>query len=80
MKEKIVDRIKELPLGALGIYSFAKKLQVGLQQIMAGARKFKVDTISRKDVVALTEEATKVSGLAYVMDAYREEAEKIINS
>ena len=80
VKEKIGDRIKELPLGALGIYSFAKKLQVGLQQIMAGARRFKVDTICRKDVTALTEEAAKVSGLSYIMDAYREEAEKIINS
>jgi len=47
---------------------------------MAGARKFKIDTISRKDVIALTEEAAKVSGLAYVMDVCREEAEKIINS
>ena len=79
VKEKFGDRIKELPLGALGIYSFARKLQVGLQQIMAGARKFKIDTISRRDVAALTEEAAKVSGLTYVMDAYREEAEKIIN-
>jgi len=43
--------------------------------MMAGARKFKVDTISRKDVAALTEEAARVSGLNYVMDAYREIAE-----
>ena len=80
VKELVGGRIKELPLGALGIYSFSKKLQVGLQQIMAGSRKFKIDTISRRDVVALTEEAAKVSGLDYVMDAYREEAEKIIDS
>ena len=33
-----------------------------------------------KDLIALTEEAAKVSGISYVMDAYREEAEKIINS
>ena len=47
---------------------------------MAGAKKFKVDTIIRRDAIALTEEAAKVSGLDYVMDAYREEAEKIISS
>jgi len=28
--------------------------------------------------MALTEEAAKVSGIPYVMDAYREEAERII--
>ena len=80
VKEKIGDRMKELPLGALGIYSFVKKLQVGLQQIMAGARKFRLDTISRRDVVSLTEEAAKISGLDYVMDAYRQEAMDIIDS
>jgi hypothetical protein len=29
--------------------------------------------------MALTEAAAKVSGISYVMDAYRETAEKIIN-
>jgi len=49
-----------------------------LQQLMAGTRNFRVSTISRGDIMALTEEAAKVSGISYVMDAYREEAEKII--
>jgi hypothetical protein len=30
--------------------------------------------------MALTEEAAKVSGIPYVMDAYRDEAEAILNS
>ena len=30
--------------------------------------------------MALTPEAAEVSGISYVMDAYKEEAEKIINS
>jgi hypothetical protein len=30
--------------------------------------------------MALTEEAAKVSGIPYVMDAYREEAEKILDA
>lgn len=74
------ETVKELPLGALGVYSFAEKLKVGLQQLMAGSRNFKVSTISRDDITALTTEAAKVSGIPYVMDAYREEAEQIINS
>ena len=47
---------------------------------MAGARSFRLDTISRSDVVALTDEAAKISGLKYVTDVYREEAFDIIRS
>jgi len=74
------DEVDQMPLGALGIFSFTDKLKIGLQQLMAGSRNFKLSTISRKDLMALTEDAAKVSGLPYVMDAYREEAMEIINS
>ena len=74
------DTVKEMPLGAIGIYTFADKLKVGLQQLMAGSRNFKVSTISRDDVVSLTPEAAQVSGIPYVMDAYRQQAEEIIYS
>jgi hypothetical protein len=45
---------------------------------MAGSRNFNLSTISRKDLMALTEEAAKISGIPYVMDAYGEEANKIL--
>ncbi len=74
------DTVKSLPLGAIAFYTLADKLKVGLQQLMAGSRNFKVSTISREDLMALTPEAAQVSGIPFIMDAYREEAEKIINS
>jgi hypothetical protein len=77
---KYGSKIKEIPLGAVGIYSYADKLRVGLQQLMAGSRNFKLSLVSRKDLMSLTEEAAKVSGIPYVMDAYRKEAEKILSS
>ena len=77
--ERFGAEVDELPLGAIGVYTFCQKLKVGLQQLMAGARKFNPSAIAREDVIALTEEAAKVSGLSYVMDAYREEAELILN-
>jgi hypothetical protein len=40
----------------------------------------KLSTISRNDLMALTREAADVSGIPYVMDAYREEAMKIIEA
>ncbi len=77
--EKYGKDMKKIPLGAVGIYSFVQKIRVGLQQLMAGSRNFRVATISRRDLMALTEEAAQVSGIPYVMEAYREEAELILN-
>jgi glutamate synthase domain-containing protein 2 len=71
--------IDNIPLGAIGLYSYCDKLKVGLQQLMAGARSFNVGTITRKDLMSLTDECSKVTGIPYVMDAYREEAEAILN-
>ena len=69
-----------MPLGVIGIYSFVQKIKVGLQQLMAGSRNFRIEAISRSDLMALTKEAAKVSGISYVMEAYREEAEAILES
>ena len=74
------DTVKSLPLGAVAFYTLADKLKVGLQQLMAGSRNFRVSTISRRDLMALTPEAAQVSGIPYIMDACREEAENIITS
>ncbi len=78
LEEKYGEKIKDIPLGAVGIYTYCQKFKVGLQQLMAGSRNFKLSTISRKDLMALTEEATKISGIPYVMDAYGLEANKIL--
>jgi len=72
--------IENIPLGAIGIYSYCDKLKVGLQQLMAGARRFSVPTISRQDLMSLTEECSKVTGIPYLMEAYLEEAEAILDS
>jgi glutamate synthase domain-containing protein 2 len=79
LAEKYGKDIKDIPLGALGVYSFVQKIKVGLQQLMAGSRNFRLATISRSDLMSLTEEAAEVSGIPYVMDAYRKEAEAILN-
>ena len=77
--EKYGKDMKDITLGAVGIYSFAQKLKVGLQQLMAGSRNFRMSMISRSDLMSLTEDAAKVSGIPYVMDAYRQEAEAVLN-
>jgi hypothetical protein len=67
-------------LGAIGLYSVTDKIKVGLQQLMAGSRNWQVPYISRDDLCSLTEECAKVTGIPYVMDAYRKEAMEVINS
>ena len=79
LKKKYGKEIKNIPMGALGLYTFSQKFKVGLQQLMAGSRNFNLSTITRKDVMALTEEASKISGIPYVMDAYVKEAKKILS-
>ena len=68
------EEIKKIPLGAVGIYSYANKLQVGLQQLMAGARCFNLAAITRDELMSLTEECAAVTGIPYLMDCYRDEA------
>jgi glutamate synthase domain-containing protein 2 len=80
LKKKYGNEVKNMPMGALGFYTFGQKFRTGLQQIMAGSRNFRLSTICRKDVMALTKEAAEISGIAYVMDNYADEAEKILLS
>ncbi len=78
LRQKYGERMKNIPLGALGVYTFAQKFKTGLQQLMAGSRNFTLSAVSRKDVMALTEEASKISGIPYVMDAFHDEALEIL--
>ena len=74
LKEKFGNRIKEIPMGAVGIYTYSQKFKTGLQQIMAGSRNFHLSTMSRDDLMALTPEAAEVSGIDYVMSSRFDEA------
>lgn len=78
VRDKYGRDADSMPLGAIALYSFVQKLRVGLQQLMAGARRFNVLSIRREDLCALTQEAAKISGIPYVMDAYRAQAMQII--
>ncbi|MCX8007400.1 MAG: FMN-binding glutamate synthase family protein, partial [Coriobacteriia bacterium] len=80
LKAEFGDEVKNFPLGAIGIYTFADKIKVGLQQLMSGSRNMRLSTISQADLMALTREAAEISGIPYVMDAYRQEAYDIIDA
>jgi len=79
LKEKYGAELDNIPLGAIGLFSASEKIQVGLQQLMAGARKWRTHLITRDDLFSLTEECAQVTKIPYVMDAFREEALAIID-
>jgi glutamate synthase domain-containing protein 2 len=80
LKKQYGKELASMPMGALGLYTFSQKMKVGLQQLMAGSRNFSLGTVSRADLMCLTEEAAKISGIPYVMNAYRDEAQRILES
>lgn len=69
---------REVPPGAVGVYSYYQRLSQGLRQLMCGSRKFGLEHLTRDDVVTLTREAAEVTGLKYIMDADSEIAEQIL--
>jgi len=78
LKAKYGTEVDKLPLGAIAIYTYSDRLRVGLQQLMSGSRNMNIESISRADLMALTREASEVSGIPFVTDAYRDEAMRII--
>jgi glutamate synthase domain-containing protein 2 len=78
LKERFGKDFEKLPAGAIGLYSYVDRMKQGLQQLMAGARKFALKHIDRNDLMALTRDAAEVSGIDYVMDADAKEVDKIL--
>ena len=78
LKERFGSDFASIPAGAIGFYSYVDRLRQGLQQFMAGARKFALKHLERDDLVALTKEAAGISGIPYVMDSDKEEIDRIL--
>ncbi len=79
VKAKVgADEMKNIPFGAIAMYGYADKLACGMQQFMAGARKFKLSEITRRELLANNEETAEVTGLPYVTEAADEKALEIL--
>src|SRR5512136_1049623 len=78
LKEKYGKVFERIPTGAIGMVTYFDRLNAGLQQLMAGARKFSLKYISRDDLVALTVKAAEMSGIPYVMNCDKTEVYLIL--
>ena len=80
LRKKYGDKYDEITPGAIAVYNYCQRLEIGLKQLMAGARKFALCHISRSDLVALTREAAEVTGIPYIMESDMDLVEKILES
>ena len=78
LQKRFGSRFDEIPTSAIGLYSYIKRLNQGLRQIMCGSRKFSLEHISRDDIAALTRESAEISDIPYIMDCDMKEAEKLL--
>ncbi|MCP4751034.1 MAG: FMN-binding glutamate synthase family protein [Proteobacteria bacterium] len=72
------DEMKKIPLGAVAMWNYADKLTCGLQQFMAGARKFNLSELDRSDLMAANKETAEETGITYMSEAQDESAQSIL--
>ena len=79
VKNKVgADEMKNIPFGAIAMVGYADKLAGGLQQFMAGARKFNINEINRNDLISANRETEEVTKIPFMTDALDYEAKAIL--
>ena len=73
------DEMKKIPYGAIAVWTLADKLAAGLQQLMAGARRFSLGAISRDDIFSANRETERETGVKFITEAADERAKKILS-
>lgn len=74
------DEMRHIPYGAIAIWTFVDKLAAGLQQLMAGARKFSVGAMSRGDLMAANRETEEEIGIPFMTEALDAQAKRILEA
>jgi hypothetical protein len=72
------DEMKRVPWGAVALYAWADKLGCGLQQFMAGARRFTLEEIKRDDLISANEETARLTGIPLMTAALEDKALQIL--
>ncbi|MCG8432179.1 MAG: glutamate synthase-related protein [Candidatus Omnitrophica bacterium] len=72
--------MKKIPFGAIAIWTLADKLAAGLQQLLAGVRKFSLPEISRDDLFSGNRETEAITGIPFMTEVSDDKARKILAS
>ncbi len=80
LRAKFGEKVKKMPYQGIALYSYLNdRIGVGLKQLLAGTRKFKLNLINRNDLASLNDRAAKVTGIPLLEDLDSEEMEIILN-
>jgi len=79
LKEKFGEKFKDIPWEAVGLHTYlSDRVGVGLMQLLAGARKWRLPLIDRNDLMALSKRAKKVTGIPLVEEVEKDAIERIL--
>jgi glutamate synthase domain-containing protein 2 len=79
LKKKYANRFSEIPLEAIGVYTYLTgRVGTGLKQMMAGTRKWKLELLNRNDLMSLSERASKVTGIPTTEEVEKDAIESIL--
>jgi hypothetical protein len=80
LKTRYGQRFKEIPWEAIGLYTYlTDRIGVGLKQLLAGNRKWKLELIGRNDLMSLSERASKVTGIPMPDEIEKDAIERILD-
>jgi glutamate synthase domain-containing protein 2 len=74
------DEMKNIPLGAVAVWTLADKLSAGLQQLMAGARRFNTSELSRGDLFSANRETEHETKIPFITDVGDQLAKEILGA
>ena len=74
------SEMKNIPYSAIAFYTLADKLACGMQQLLAGARKFSIGQLTRNDIFAANRETAEETGITHISKMNDESAKKILKS
>ena len=81
VKQKVgADEMKKIPYGAVAMAGYVDKLSCGLQQLMAGVRKFNLSEITRAELFSANRETESETGIPFMTEAQSESAEEILKA
>ncbi len=80
LKDKYGERFKEIPWEAVAVYTYlTDRIGVGLKQLLAGNRKWKLELINRNDLMTLSERAARVTGIPMPDEVEKDAIERILD-
>ncbi len=74
------EEMRNIPYGAVALWTLLDKLTAGLQQLMAGARKFSLSDVSREDIFSGNRETERETKIPFLSEIGNEAAMEILTS